>query len=114
VAVDAFGSELAFHHHLGGDTGVVGTHLPEGVVALHAVVADQAVHDGVVEAVTHVQAAGDVGRRDHDAVGVALTLWLVGRAIASRFEIAVLLPGLVPLLFDGLGVESFFHDEVVA
>src|SRR5690606_17647662 len=100
VAADPFGPQLALHHHLGGDTGVVRTHLPQGVVALHAVVADQAIHDGVVEAVTHVQAAGDVGRRDHDAVGITL---------AGGLEVAALFPGVVPVLLDGLGVEGLVH-----
>ena len=61
--------ELAFHHDLGGDAGVVGARLPQGVVARHAVIAGERVHQGVLEGVPHVQRAGDVGRRQHDAVG---------------------------------------------
>ena len=68
VAGLAFGVEASFHHHLGGDAGVVGARLPEGALAFHAVVADQRIHDGVLERVSHVQAARDVGGRDHDAV----------------------------------------------
>jgi len=37
----------------------------------HAVVADQSVNQRTLEGVTHVQAAGDIGRRNHDAVGFA-------------------------------------------
>ena len=55
-------------HGLRGDAGVVGARHPEGVVALHAVPADEHVLDGVVERVAHVQRAGDVRRRDDDGV----------------------------------------------
>ena len=65
---DAFLLEIAHHDHLGGDAGVVGAGLPQHVVALHAPPADQHVLQRVVERVAHVQAARDVGRRDHDAV----------------------------------------------
>ena len=74
VAILALGFELTLHQHLRGDTGVVGTRLPQGVATLHAAETDQGVHDRVVEAVTHVQAAGDVRRRDHDGVGLARAL----------------------------------------
>ncbi len=100
VPRDALGVELALDHDLSGDTGVIGARLPERVCAPHAVVADQGIHDRVLERVAHVQAAGDVGRRDHDAVGLAL---------AARREVAVLLPGLVPGLLDGLRVVGFIH-----
>ena len=62
----AFGGELALDHHLGGDAGVVGAGDPEGGVAEHAVPAGEDVHLGLVEHVAHVQAAGDVGRREED------------------------------------------------
>ena len=104
VARLALGLESPFHHHLGSDTGVVSARLPQGVVPLHAAIAHQGIHDRVVEAVPHVQAAGDVRRRNHDAVG--------GAAIGciARCEIAALLPGLVPALFQAVRVVGFFHQ----
>jgi hypothetical protein len=72
VAGLALGLQLALDDHLRGDAGVVRARLPQGVARRHAVVADQRVHDGVVEAVAHVQAAGHVRRRDHDAVGLLM------------------------------------------
>ena len=54
---------------LGGDAGVVGAGHPEDVVALHPPPADQDVLQGVIERVAQVERAGDVGRRDHDAIG---------------------------------------------
>jgi hypothetical protein len=59
----AFGGELALDHHLRGDAGVVGAGNPDGGVAGHAMPAREDVHLGLVEHVAHVQAAGDVGRR---------------------------------------------------
>ena len=95
-----FGGQLALNHHLGGYAGVVGTHLPQGVAALHAAVAGQRVHDGVLEGVAHVQAAGDVGRRNHDAVGVAFT---------GGCEVTLLFPGLVPGFLDIVGLVGLVH-----
>jgi hypothetical protein len=54
MARDALRVELAFHHDLGGDAGMVGARLPQGVVARHAVIADERVHQGVLEGVPHV------------------------------------------------------------
>ena len=100
VAADALGGQLALDHHLRGDARVVGARLPQGVAALHAAEAHQAVHDRVVEAVAHVQAAGDVRRRDHDGVGLAGTL---------RGEVVVRLPVLVQGGFDGVGLVGLVH-----
>ena len=69
----ARGLELTLDHHLGGDARMVGARLPQGGSAAHAVEADQGVHHGIVETVAHVQAAGDIRRRDHDAIGLALS-----------------------------------------
>ncbi len=100
VAVDALSGQLALDYHLGGDTGVVGARLPQGVAALHAAEANQRIHDGVVEAMTHVQAAGHVRRRQGNGVGLA-------RALGGK--VVVLLPGLVPGSFNGVGLVSLVH-----
>ena len=79
AAADVAGAgELALDDHLGGDAGVVEAGLPEHVVAPHPVPAGQDVHQRVVEGVAHVQAAGDVGRRQQDAEGLGAP----GRALA--------------------------------
>ena len=67
---------------LGGDAGVVGAGHPEDVVALHPPPADQDVLQRVVERVAQVQRAGDVRRRDHDAVG---------RPVAGRIGVEIAL-----------------------
>ena len=61
---------LALGHHLGRDAGMVGTRLPEHVLALHPVPADQDVLQRVVEGMAHVQGARHVRRRDHDGEGL--------------------------------------------
>ena len=69
-------------------------------IAAHAVVADQRVHDRLLERVAHVQRAGDVRRRQQDAVRLALARWL---------ERAAGFPARVPLRFDLGGFETLFH-----
>ena len=91
----AFGIQQSFHDHLRGDACVVGSHLPERVVAAHPVIADQGIHDGVLEGVAHVHGTGHVGRRNDDAVTLAMP---------RRPEIARLLPAPVLPGFDLFGL----------
>src|SRR3569623_29027 len=59
-------------------------------------------NDGVLKSMNNVQAARDIGRWDHDAIG---------RAVALRSEISVLFPNLIPSLFDRVGVVRLVHDK---
>ena len=92
--------ELTLHYHLGGNSGVVGAGLPKGVVTAHTLIADQRIHDGVLKGVPHMQASGDIGRRDHNTVGVFATL---------GGEVTRLFPCLVPALFYGVGIVGLIH-----
>ena len=65
-ALLAGGIELAFDHHLCGDSGVVQTRLPKTRIATHAMLTGECIHDRVLERVSHVQRAGHIRRRDHD------------------------------------------------
>ena len=56
--------ELAFDDDLRGDTCMVGSGNPCRIETAHAVVTYQTVHDGLVEGVSHVQGARDIGRRE--------------------------------------------------
>ena len=58
--------KLAFDDDLGGDTGMVGSGNPGRIEPAHAVVTYQPVHDGLVESMSHVQGACDIGRRELD------------------------------------------------
>ena len=102
-----FSGNFTLNHHLGRDTRVVSPRLPQGVFTLHALVADHGVHDGLLESMTHMQTAGDVRRRDHDAEGLFAF-------IAVRLEIALLFPVLVKRLFDIAWVICLFHYFQVA
>ena len=102
VAALAF-RQVAVDYHFGGDASVVGTQLPQRVEAAHAVVADQRVLQRVLEGVAHVQRAGDVRRRQHDGVGLAL---------AAGAEIAAVLPALVEAGFEGFGLVALFHGRL--
>jgi hypothetical protein len=100
VAGFAFLPKLTLDDHLRRDTGVIGARLPQGIVTLHAMVANQRIHDRILEGVTHVQAAGHVRWRDHDAVGVA---------VAAGGKITLFFPALVPGLFNRMRIVSFVH-----
>ena len=100
MSADILCGQLALHNHLCGDTRVICTHLPEGVIAAHAAVANQRIHHCIVKAMSHVQATSDVGWRDHDAIGRTIARWL---------EVAFFFPGLIPLTFDTVRLVGFFH-----
>ena len=100
AVVDAFLFELAGHHHLGGDAGVIGAGQPEGVVAGHAMPADGDVDFGVLQHMADVQHAGDVRRGDderEDAAGV----------FRGGAEDAGVNPPLRPMRFEPLGLVNF-------
>ena len=82
---------------------MIGAGLPECVVARHAVVANKRVHDGFLEAVSHMKAASHVGWRDHNAIGLFATL---------GGEIPLIFPLLIPASFNVGGLECFIHNLV--
>jgi len=102
----ALGIHQPFHHHLGSDTGVVGTGLPQGLVAFHTMKADQGIHDGVLEGVAHMQAAGNIRRWNHDAVAI------VAVGLLRGVEVSALFPSLVPALLQVLWIVGFFHRSI--
>ena len=89
--------QLLLHLHLGGDPGVVGAREHERLVPLHALAADDVVVDRVLHGMAHVQLAGDVRRRDGDAVRGAF-------GIGPGPEPARRLPAPVPAPLAALGV----------
>src|SRR5262249_37892826 len=77
-----------------------------GVVAAHAVIADERVHQRLLERVPHVQRAGDVRRRQLDAVRR-----LVMVAVA---EVPARLPAPVPALLDRRRLEALVEHYLLA
>ena len=59
--------QFPLDHVLGGDARVVHAGQPQRGVALHPPPPDQRIHERVIERMAHVQGAGHVRRRDHDA-----------------------------------------------
>jgi hypothetical protein len=108
VAADLLGIQLPFHHDLRGDAGVVGAWLPQGVLAAHAVVTGQGIHQAMLEGMAHVQGAGDVGGGQQDAVE-RLALLPAHAVIAGAFPMGI------PAFFDFVGLEGFgeFHIAVL-
>ena len=86
--------------------GFIGYNDAYGVIAAHAVVANQAIHDGLVECVAHVQRAGDIGRGklDDERLAGAATLRL---NVLATPEVAPALPFGIPAAFNVLGFEAF-------
>ena len=68
MTTDIVRGQALFDHHLGGDASMIGSHLPKRLLARHAVVASQQIHDGVLKSMPHMQAARDIRRRNHNAI----------------------------------------------
>ena len=86
LPVGALGLKLALNDHLCGDPRVIGAYLPQRVMSAHTVVANEGIHDGLLEAVPHVQRARDIGWRDRNTVGGSFSGW---REIARRFPLVI-------------------------
>jgi hypothetical protein len=96
--------ELPLDHDLRRDPRVIGAGEPERVVAEHAVIPGQRVHDRLVESVAHVEHAGHVRWRKLDAES----------RLARRgagLEVAFAVPVGIPARLDRGGVEGLgeFH-----
>ena len=59
--------ELALNDDLSGNASMVGSRNPQSVFARHAGMTHQTIHDGLIKCVTHMQSAGDIGRRQLNA-----------------------------------------------
>jgi hypothetical protein len=107
VARLALRRELALEDHVHGDGGVVGAGHPQRVVTVHALVADEDVLEGIVEGVSPVKRAGDVGGRDDDAVGLL-------RRCRVGVEETALFPHAIPVRLDAariVAVRDVSHDR---
>ena len=80
---------------------MIGADLPQRALTFHAVVANEGVHDGLLETVSHVQCAGHIGRRDRYAVSAVTIL---GCEVILRFPLGI------PLRFDCRRRKRFIHD----
>ena len=98
--------QLALHHHLRSDAGMIESGLPEHVEAAHALQAHQNVLQRVVERVAHVQRAGDVRRRNDD--GERVLARLLAGACGKRLRIV---PSLGDARLDVRRFECLFQHD---
>ena len=114
VLIDAFFSQLVDYLHLGCDCCVVGTRLPQRLVALHSLVTGQDVLHGVIQCMTHMQLSGNVRRWHNDGKGLlALSL----SALSICVEVLVIQPFLIQLFLNGRRIVilfQFFHDHFLS
>ena len=78
---------------------MIGPTLPQRIVAIHSMIADERVHQCLLKGMAHVQAASNVRWWQHDAIGLAATSWC---------KVTIAFP-VVATFFYGLGVVGFFH-----
>ena len=78
---------------------VVRSGLPEGVVALHALPADQDILHGIVQGVAHVKLTCDIRRRDHDREGRLAVIHL-------GVEVLLFLPVFIDPVLNSLRIIS--------
>ena len=100
MLVDAFFLQLLDDLDLGSDTCMIGTGLPQCVVALHSLIADQDILHGVVQCMSHVELSCDIWGRDHDSEGSLTVIYL-------RMEILFVKPLLIQSVFYAVWVIGF-------
>ena len=100
--VDAHLLQVLGYLDLRRDRGVVRARLPESLIALHSLPADQDVLHRVVECVAHVKLAGDVWRRHDDRERFLVR-------VHFRMEIPALHPLLVQPVLKSLRIVGLFE-----
>ena len=87
---------------LRGDTGVIFSRHPQGVITLHAMVANEDIFNGGGDGVTKVKRARDIGWRhtDNKRCTGRTGLWL---------EVASFFPEAIPFAFNGLRLVGFWQ-----
>ena len=88
---------------------MVGAWLPQYIVSLHLFISTEDVLQGIVQGMAHMEGPGDIGGRDHDAIGR-----LVRDGLTP--EKAVFLPVGIPFFFYLFGFITFgnlfsFHQS---
>src|SRR5438093_2885493 len=78
--------ELARDHQLRRDTGVVNTDNEQSPISLHPLPTGEHIHQRVLQCMTHVEAAGDIWRRNDDRkrLGIRILIYL-GRKKSAVF-----------------------------
>ena len=85
---------------------MVGTRHPHRIETAHAVIPREAVHDGLIERMAHVQRSGDVGRRQLNCEAIGIITRFAGASV-PRCGVRALFPLRAPLRFNGRRFERF-------
>ncbi len=93
VARQAFLLQLARHHQLRRDTGVIHSRQPQRAKSGHAFISGQHIHHGVLQSVAHMKRAGNVRRRDHNRENGRVRILInLGSEIAALFPTRIVIP----------------------
>ena len=106
MLVPALFFELLHYFQLGGNGRVVGAGQPKRAVALHSLVANQAILNGIVQRVPHVQLTGYVGRRYDYGKGLFVF-------VDFRREIPFFKPMRIYFRFKFLRLVNLFHVHTI-
>ena len=79
---------------------MIRSRLPQRIVALHSLIADQNILHGIIQRMSHMQLSRDIWRRDHNGKGCLC-------AIHLGVEILFVHPLLVQSVLDPLGIIRF-------
>ena len=104
IFIETFFSDLLFDLDLRCDAGMIFARQPQDIVALHSLVTDQNILQGIIERMPHVQLTGDIWRRQHNAVRFFFRICFI-------MEYTMIFPEVIPFLFDLTGIvfSQIFH-----
>ena len=104
IFIETFFRDLLFDLDLRRDAGMVFARQPQDIVTLHSLVTNQDILKSIVECMPHVQLAGNIRRRQHDAVRFFFRVRFI-------MEYTMIFPEAIPFLFDLTGVvfSQIFH-----
>ena len=100
----SFFIEHTLNHHLRRNARMICARLPKGITSFHTVIADEDVLNCMVERMTNMEAAGDVGRRHHHGKGLRVRIRITGKH-------ARLLGALVMFFFYRFRIKCFIKHH---
>ena len=102
---NAFFFQFVDYLNLCGNCRMVRTRLPESLIALHSLIADQDILHGIIQGMAHMQLSRNIWRRHHNGKWLFAPVYL-------RMKIFLLQPFLIKAVFYGrriIGFFQFFH-----
>ena len=109
IFVDALLFEHIGNLYLRCDRRMVGTRLPQCLIALHSLVTDQDILHGVIQRMSHMKLSGNIWRRHHNRERL---LAVSASALCIGVEIFAVQPFLIQAIFNIrriICLFQFFH-----